>query len=760
MNKAVRVASLVFLSLVMMPTASAFCGGEYSTRYPLTQLDDNGNPFIVNDSYGMDFGDGVQYIRCNATANYLCYESSTSYDCFLDDTKLPMIVDQGNASSYGNPYTEDVLIVGFLNGSGYDSSIYANHGSLADNAGITTGKVGYGTSFDGNDDLINYPTDNRQKLLTTGTMMGWFKFDEADPDDRFLAVGENNLLYFFLDTGGDDTISVHNYDGNHDNADSDVVAVPGTWYHVAMTVGGGTMRIYINGTEKKSVATGAPAWAGAGGDYRVTVGGIVVSDKWFNGTADEIIISNRTYPQSEIQAHFNNTHPDGYSTVGVVELSTGVFISSPENTTYYVSPVDLIFSVTGAGNDTMYYSLNGAANVTITGNTTFMPAIGANNIVVWVNDTDNTMYSDGENFSYLPTITSFNITQPANGSYIAPPIINITLEYVSGAACDTIYYSISGGANVSFGCTNDTIDMSANATGYYNITFWVINTEGYTNSSFVEFHFVNPLVNCSDTGAIIAVNFTFYDEDTLAIMNGSAEYAITVTDAAYSYTYTYNLSATNVTSFTICIGESAQAADMTMTYDSTYAAIYDQRTYYFYQAVLNTTTQFIPLYLIPSADSDKLEINVRDTNDQDVENAYVNIQRYYVGEDTYRSIAIGKTDNNGKMLTYIYTDKVFYKFIISLAGVSSSSAGPMVITDTADDPETLVLYTSSEREQFFEIRESIGTNCYVNYTTNYTICTVNDASGRENSRLISEARNRLGFTFDVPVVPAGLQKID
>jgi len=36
---------------------------------------------------------------------------------------------------------------------------------------------------------------------------------------------------------------------------------------------------------------------------------------------------------------------------------------------------------------------------------------------------------------------------------------------------------------------------------------------------------------------------------------------------------------------------------------------------------------------------------------------------------------------------------------------------------------------------------------------------VNDASGRTNTRLITEARDRLGFTFEVPVVPAGIQDL-
>lgn len=36
---------------------------------------------------------------------------------------------------------------------------------------------------------------------------------------------------------------------------------------------------------------------------------------------------------------------------------------------------------------------------------------------------------------------------------------------------------------------------------------------------------------------------------------------------------------------------------------------------------------------------------------------------------------------------------------------------------------------------------------------------VNDPSGRENARLITQARDRLGFTFEVPVVPAGIQEL-
>ena len=36
---------------------------------------------------------------------------------------------------------------------------------------------------------------------------------------------------------------------------------------------------------------------------------------------------------------------------------------------------------------------------------------------------------------------------------------------------------------------------------------------------------------------------------------------------------------------------------------------------------------------------------------------------------------------------------------------------------------------------------------------------VNDATGLTNTTLITEARDRLGFTFEVPIVPAGIQDL-
>jgi len=246
--------------------------------------------------------------------------------------------------------------------------------------------------------------------------------------------------------------------------------------------------------------------------------------------------------------------------------------------------------------------------------------------------------------------------------------------------------------------------------------------------------YLDTVGDCSESYYEDAVYFWFAEEDSLDGVNGSAEYVIMDTNSES----VYNTSVSNVANITVCtFGNSTYTVNMTLIYWNESS---DQRSYYFYEAEIDSVDpENITLYQIPSADSEKVEITVRDANDNTVPDAYVNIQRYYVDENTYRTVTIGKTDGTGKFITYLYMDTVYYKFTISLAGVVSNTYSAMTITDTTDDPETLTLYTSEGATQFFDVRKNVGGTCYTNYTTNYTICTVADATGLLTSaRLIVE----------------------
>jgi len=106
--------------------------------------------------------------------------------------------------------------------------------------------------------------------------------------------------------------------------------------------------------------------------------------------------------------------------IGFNPFSTlGIKIISPENRTYnYKKNIPLTFRVNGTPS-WMGYSLDGAQNITISGNTTFnVPTYGVHNITVYLNDSYGSSFSDQVNFSVIYSsgktyvdVNPFNIFQ-------------------------------------------------------------------------------------------------------------------------------------------------------------------------------------------------------------------------------------------------------------------------------------------------------------------------------------------------------------
>lgn len=408
------------------------------------------------------------------------------------------------------------------------------------------------------------------------------------------------------------------------------------------------------------------------------------------------------------------------SSVGSEETAPGITLNTPTNTTYTTEPINATWTNT-SDYDTVWYSLNAGADTNVTTYFDVYPAVGSNYLIVYMNDTNGIEYNDSISFSFTPTV-NITFTSPSNASYQAPPSMHVNYSYVSPRPCSSALYSIDGAANVSGSCVNFSIDISSLSSGLHNITLHVTNNESYADAESVWFNTQQAIVNCSDAGAVESLRFDFYVEDTLAVLNGSAEFVIT----DISSDYTYNISVINTTNFSVCIVDAPRVVDMMMLYRS---SGYEQRTYYLYHADLTATRQDIPLYQITTALGEKVEINTRDNNDNDVESVYVAIDRYYPATDSYNTIAIGRSANTGKFITYLDLDDVFYRFTLSQAGTAVNTYAAMTITDTDDDPETMVLYIGALETQFFEMISDIGITCYFNETTNNTICSVTDPTG-------------------------------
>lgn len=156
-----------------------------------------------------------------------------------------------------------------------------------------------------------------------------------------------------------------------------------------------------------------------------------------------------------------------------------IIIKSPANATYGVTNVSLIFTV-NEPTPWIGYSLDKAANVTITGNTTLTDlALGSHNIIVYANDTDGNMgASDRVYFTIAeeapPVII---ILSPDNTTYTST---SVDLKLHISEATSWIGYSLDGAANVTI--TGDT-PLTDLALGSHNVIVYANGTTGLMGAS-------------------------------------------------------------------------------------------------------------------------------------------------------------------------------------------------------------------------------------------------------------------------------------
>jgi hypothetical protein len=179
-------------------------------------------------------------------------------------------------------------------------------GTLLGGAAWTAGHSGMGVGLDGADDFIALPAiDVAGSALT---IAAWVKSSSFSPsvDQRFIAkstgtaeqshywmVGQTNngqnRLRFRLKTGGTTMTLI---------ATSGTLPL-NTWYHVAATYDGTTMRLFLNGTE---VGTAAKSGVLTSGGAPVNIGRNPDGSNHMHGAIDDVRIYRRALNASEIGA--------------------------------------------------------------------------------------------------------------------------------------------------------------------------------------------------------------------------------------------------------------------------------------------------------------------------------------------------------------------------------------------------------------------------------------------------------------------------
>lgn len=267
------------------------------------------------------------------------------------------------------------------------------------------------------------------------------------------------------------------------------------------------------------------------------------------------------------------------------------------------------------------------------------------------------------NYNLTSTIAGnrFNISWPINKSYTNLTFINIS-SYVKG----------------NCNCTGCQLNSSI---CYIPITFHnpIYVNATYEASLIQDINSSYGIDNCTNSYNIpsnaTALNVSFYDStDTLyqTLFEFYSNYGPTTT---YTSNYSYGNDYTN---FSICIYPNWANfyTDALITYNGT--------SYNTYQLNLTNNTQQLSLYT--QSGTTEVTFTVTDYSDIEIENAYIHVLKWDVAENSYNTVEVLKTDQNGEAVGHIILGAAYYKFIIQYAGET-------VLIDPAT--QGVILYTTS-----------------------------------------------------------------
>ncbi len=185
------------------------------------------------------------------------------------------------------------------------------------------GLVGKAVDFDGVDDRIETdPFDIAGSAQLT--LSSWVKLDAYTDHGRVVAKASDSLNRIFeLSISNVGVVRTRlSLSGSTQELDTGpgVIAL-GAWHHVASTWDGGTLRVFVDGTELASM----PASGVIDSDptMPVTIGGIASADKQIDGVLDEVRIESIARPAAWLAAaEANQRNPGTFHVVGSVETGT------------------------------------------------------------------------------------------------------------------------------------------------------------------------------------------------------------------------------------------------------------------------------------------------------------------------------------------------------------------------------------------------------------------------------------------------------
>ena len=474
----------------------------------------------------------------------------------------------------------------------------------------------------------------------------------------------------------------------------------------------------------------------------IYIGADNLGGQMLNGTIDEVSLWNRSLTQEDITELYNSGLALAFNTGGPAEASISVSLINPEegSTTINTSiafnatltPVEsnltnATINVWFSNGTLVNETVNTVVGVSVLNSTIFNITLTPDNYIWSVlgcaENTTLTVCSRSANSSF--EIQSFLIpTQTFNGTAFDTDletfIVNVNTTTGTSLFSATLLYGTNNSKSFPADSIIDVGEGLFTATRLIDVPETVSNvTQNFqwrftfdTGGGFSTEFSDNLTQNVSSTnftmsGTEIAVNYTFFDEDTLEILranfDGTFEWYLGSGGVTKNNSFSrpgessfnfFTAPTTNKSFVTDVIIAATNASPLGIINSTHFDRLFDFTFERFNDTVTNRS-----LLLLNSTRGRSIIIEVKDTGLAPLESYLVQIERFYPGENVYRVVESRITDLFGKFVARLIENDVKYRFSffnaegdlvkstsdITIACRTSICIIPFVIEDTVED---------------------------------------------------------------------------
>lgn len=260
------------------------------------------------ENYDSDTGELIAWVTTNISG--------------LDDTLIWMYYGNPSASSQANPEDTwvDYLMVQHMNeesGTLYDSTANDFDGtSYGDATYVDSGRLAGGYLFDGDSDYIDMGTQVMTERPVTYS--AWIKWDEIPEEPGSIPLQQataDDMGYEIYSWSSGSNSYVMIWDGGSGSSSYQIEV--GTWYYITAVHDTGILRFFVNGGFVSGVGSSKEPTVS---DF-VIGGGVPQDNYWFNGTIDEVHVSNVARDNFWILIEYRNQNDsDQYIIFGSEEM--------------------------------------------------------------------------------------------------------------------------------------------------------------------------------------------------------------------------------------------------------------------------------------------------------------------------------------------------------------------------------------------------------------------------------------------------------